>query len=407
MATLVSASEGVTALSRLTPGGLGTLDLVLLASAVLFALGGLRTGLLARVASWAGFVGGLVLAGTTVPYVLDVADSAGLPARTFLAVLTLAATVTLTTWVVQTVSAPVRRLLTIGPLSLIDRGLGSIASVVAFGLVLWLLIPTAAAIPGRVSSEVRSSAVLGAIDAATPDQPDIARSLRSIFGGERFPDVFAALAPTPEPSDPPETIDLDMPTLARVTAATTGVRVVGCGRSYTGSGFAIDTEHVITNAHVVAGGREIHLSAHDVRRIPAEVVVFDKDRDLALLRAPGHGLEVLELGTGSVGDIVTVIGYPGGQVEPRAAAARIDRLVTGVGRDIYGRDATERALFFLAATLRSGDSGAAVIGADGRVVGAIFAVSPDVPTAAYALSAEEIASVLEATRTPGDAGRCI
>jgi S1-C subfamily serine protease len=108
-----------------------------------------------------------------------------------------------------------------------------------------------------------------------------------------------------------------------------------------------------------------------------------------------------------VGDVVSVIGYPGGQVDPRVASARIDRAVTGVGRDIYGRDDTERALLFLAAELRSGDSGAAVVGVDGHVIGAVFAVSPDVRTVAYALAVEEIDALLAAPRQPGDAGRCI
>jgi len=388
-------------------GEFGALDLALLGVAALLALGGLRTGLLSRVAGWIGFVGGLLAAGRTVPFVLDLAAGAGLPARTFIAVLTLSATVTITTAAVQVLSAPLRRLLTLGPLSLVDRVLGAIASVTIFSLVLWLLIPTAAAIPGRVSSEVRSSVVLGAIDSATPAQPDVARTLRSILGGERFPEVFASLAPTPEPSDPPEVIGIDADELERIITATTGVRAVGCGRTFTGSGFAIDEDHIVTNAHVVAGGREFYLSTHDARRVDAEVVVFDKDRDLALLLAPGHGLTTLELGTAAVGDIVTVVGYPGGQVEPRATAARIDRWITGVGRDIYGRDTTERALFFLAAELSSGDSGAAVIGRDGRVVGAVFAVSPDQPTVAYALSYDEVATVLDAPRTPGEAGRCI
>ncbi len=388
-------------------GDFGVLDLGLLLAAALLALAGLRSGLLARVAGWVGFVGGLVLAGRTVPYVLELVDGVGLPARTFMAVLTLSATVTITAAVMQALSAPIRRMLTLGPLSIVDRALGAVASVMIFTMVLWLLIPTAAAIPGRVSSEVRSSAILGAIDSAAPDQPDVARALRSIFGGDRFPDVFASLAPTPEPSDPPELTGTDADELERIIAATTGVRVIGCGRTFTGSGFAIDADHIVTNAHVVAGGREIHLNTHDERRVAAEVVVFDKDRDLALLFAPGHGLTTLELGTAGIGDIVTVIGYPGGQVEPRAAAARIDRWITGVGRDIYGRDTTERALFFLAAELRSGDSGAAVVGADGRVVGAVFAVSPDRPTVAYALTFDEVATVIDAPRTPGDSGRCI
>ena len=387
--------------------GLTGLDLVLLAVAALAVAGGLRTGLLARLSALAGVVLGLAISGRTVPAALDLAAEAGLPARTFLAVATLTLTLTLSGFAMRVATSPLRRLLTLGPLSLVDRALGAVASLLAFTLLLWLAIPTAAAVPGRVSSEVRASSLLGALDAGTPDRPDVGRALRTLLGGERFPDVFASLAPTPEPSAPPEALGIEPVVLARAVSGTTAVRVIGCGRSYAGSGFAIDGDHVITNAHVVAGAREVVLHTHDGRRADATVVVFDKDRDLALLHAPGHGLAPLTLRSTDAGMEGAVIGYPGGQAEPRTAPVRIERQVSGVGRDIYGRDRTERALFFLAAELRSGDSGAAVIDRDGNAVGVVFAVSPDVPTAAYALTADEVLTVLSAPRVPGDAGRCI
>lgn len=387
--------------------GLGGLDLALIGVAALVAIGGLRSGLLRRAATWIGIVLGFALSGRTVPFALERAAELGLPARTFVAVLTLSMTVSLASIGLQLVSTPIRRILTLGPLSLVDRTLGAVASVTVFSAMLWLLMPTAAAIPGRVSTEVRASTVLGTLDAFTPPPPDVGRSLRTLLGGERFPDVFAGLAPTPEPSVPPDVIGLPAPVLARATSATTAVQVVGCGRSYSGSGFAVDDRHVITNAHVVAGAREVTLRTHDGRRVTAVVVVFDPERDLAVLEAPDHGLTVLDLARAEVGDAGAVIGYPGGQAEPRATSVRIDRWVTGVGRDIYGSGATERSLFFLAAELRTGDSGAPVIDAEGRAVGAVFAVSPDVPTAAYALSVDELEEVLAAPRAPGDSGRCI
>lgn len=387
--------------------GLTGLDLVLIALAVLVGLGGLRSGLLARVAAWIGIALGFALSGRTVPAALALAAEAGLPARTFVAVLTLTLTVSLTSAGLQLATAPLRRLMTLGPLALVDRLLGAVASITVLSVMLWLLMPTAAAVPGRVSSEVRASAVLRALDEATPAQPDVARTLRTLLGGERFPDVFAAIAPTPEPSSPPDIIGIDPDVLARAIRASTSVRVVGCGRSYSGSGFAVDGDHVVTNAHVVAGARELTLRTHDGRRIEADVVVFDKDRDLALLHAPGHALDPLVLGRAAVGDVGAVIGYPGGQDDARIAAVRVDRWVTGVGRDIYGRDATERSLHFLAAELRSGDSGAPVVDLEGRAIGVVFAISPDVPTAAYALAVEELEALLRAPRSPGDAGRCI
>lgn len=387
--------------------GLTGLDLLLFAAAAVITLGGLRTGLLARVATWAGLVLGLLLSARTVPYVLSLADAAGLPARTFVAVLTLVLTVSLTSTLLQVASSPLRSLLTLGPLSLLDRALGAVASLTMFALAVWLVLPTAAAVPGRVSSEVRASAVLGVLDAATPAQPDVGRTIRTLLGGDRFPDVFASLAPTPEPSAPPETLRIPPDVIELATQATTGIRAVGCGRAFTGSGFAVDDQHVVTNAHVVAGAREVELVIGGRHAVDASVVVFDAERDLAILHAPRHGLRPLDLADAAVGDVAAVIGYPGGQAEPRVAAVLLERWVTGVGRDIYGRGPIERELYFLAAELRSGDSGAPVIDADGRAVGVVFAVSPDVPTVAYALTVSELRAVLATERTPGDAGRCI
>lgn len=394
-------------LTDVLAGGLTALDLVLLALAVIVTLGGLRAGLLARAATWAGLVAGFVLSGRTVPLALTVADHQGFPARVFVAVFVLVVTVSLTAAVSQIITAPLRRILTLGPLSLLDRLLGAIASLTLFTLAVWLVLPTAAAVPGRTSTEVRASAVLGLLDAASPAPPDLGRTLRTLVGGDRFPDVFASLAPTPTVAPPPELVTISQEVLARAVAATARVRSIGCGRTYSGSSFAIDDEHVVTNAHVVAGAREVTLVTPDGRTIPAEVVIFDKERDLALLSAPHHALTPLDVGETQVGEVAAVIGYPGGQAAPRTAAALVERRVTGVGRDIYGRGATERSLYFLATELRSGDSGAPVIDATGRAVGVVFAVSPDVPTVAYALTVSELQGMLTAERSPGDAGRCI
>lgn len=387
--------------------GLTGLDLLLLAAAVVVTLGGVRSGLIARVAVWAGLVFGLLLAGSTVPFVLALADRNGLPARMFIAVLTLSLTVSLAGAAFQAAAAPLRRLLTLGPLSIVDRALGALASLVMFALVAWLVLPSAAAIPGRVSSEVRSSTVLRLLDATTPAQPDVGRTIRTLLGGDRFPDVFTSLVPTTVTSGPPGTSGIPSDVLQRATDGTTRVRSIGCGRTYSGSGFAVDDDHVVTNAHVVAGAREVDLLVPARDAISAQVVAFDKDRDLAVLYAPGHGLRPLELADGGVGDRGAVIGYPGGRTSPRTAPVLIERQVVGIGRDIYGRGATERSLQVLAAELRSGDSGAPVVDNDGRVIGVVFAVSPDATTVAYALTIDEVRATLAVERSPGDAGRCI
>jgi S1-C subfamily serine protease len=377
---------------------------------VAVVVGGLREGFVARTTRLAGLVLGLLALGRTVPSMLALVDPPTLTLRAALALATAAGTVAVVGAVVGVVTAPLRALLRIGPLSVIDRAAGAVASAVAAVLLVWLLIPAAASVPGRVSAEVRGSALLGAVDAALPPQPDVTRSLRTLFGAAGFPDPLVGLAPTPAPAEPPpgpsELAGLEVAAAAARDAAT-WVHAVGCGRLQTGSGFALDATLLVTNAHVVAGGREVTVRGADGRVVAATVVAFDPGRDLALLAAPGHGLRPLRPGPSAVGDLAVVVGFPGGALEPRTAATRVDRQVLGVGRDIYGADGAERDLLFLAAELRAGDSGAPVVATDGTLIGIVFAVSPDVPTVAYAVAAVELDELLALPRVPGDAGRCI
>ena len=56
-------------------------------------------------------------------------------------------------------------------------------------------------------------------------------------------------------------------------------------------------------------------------------------------------------------------------------------------------------MLYLSAQLRQGDSGSAVIGADGAVIGVVFAVSPDNANTAYALHVQEVREALRASPT--------
>ncbi len=384
------------------------LDLVLVAGLLTAVVAGLRVGLAARVTRLAGTALGLLAAGVAVPAALGRLDPVLLPVRMLIAVGVAGVTVLAVTLLVAAATAPLRMLLRLGPLSLVDRAAGAVAGGVAAVLLLWLLVPAVAAVPGRVSAEVRRSEVLGAVDAALPPQPDVTRSLRALVGLPGSGEPFLALLPTPRPSDPPAPGGLvDGPAAVTGLAAGTWVRSEGCGRLQTGSGVALDAELVVTNAHVVAGGRTLTVRAADGTVREATVVAFDPGRDLALLAVPDHGLAPLPLGTAAVGDVAVVVGHPGGSPDPRVATARVDGRVLGVGRDIYGDDGAERDLLLLAAELQRGDSGAPVVDADGTLLGVVFAISPDRPGVAYAVTSGEVQELLALPRSPGDARRCI
>ncbi len=130
----------------------------------------------------------------------------------------------------------------------------------------------------------------------------------------------------------------------------------------------------------------------------AEVVAFDPESDLAVLRTDGSA-PALALRTGRVGDTGGVFGYPGGgplEISPFRVAEEIN----AVGRDIFDRGTTTRDVLVLAAELAPGDSGSALVDADGQVVGVAFAVAPDRSGVSYALAVDEVRPLLE-----GDLGR--
>tara|TARA_B100000427_G_scaffold166201_1_gene138046 strand:- start:213 stop:497 length:285 start_codon:yes stop_codon:yes gene_type:complete len=72
--------------------------------------------------------------------------------------------------------------------------------------------------------------------------------------------------------------------------------------------------------------------------------------------------------------------------------------VTANGRDLYDSMDTQRKIWFAAAKLQSGDSGAPVIDTNGDVIGIIFAVAPpgtpEYERAAYVLDRSEIAAFM-------------
>ena len=80
-----------------------------------------------------------------------------------------------------------------------------------------------------------------------------------------------------------------------------------------GSGFIVNSEgHVVTNYHVVERGTKIRVLTHDKRLIPAEILGFDRLRDLVLLKIEGE-YDYLSLANSDqlqAGNNVIAIGNP-------------------------------------------------------------------------------------------------
>jgi S1-C subfamily serine protease len=381
------------------------LDVLLAITLVVSATAGWRLGLLARAASWLGLAAGFLLATVTVPWAVRTIELGVPTSRLLVGLVTLAVTVMAVSGVAQAIGLRMRGRVRETPLRLLDHWGGLAAGLAGLIVAIWFLAPAAAGVPG-LSRQVRGSAVIGAIRSLTPEPPDPVRALRSLMDDSRFPEVFDDLRPAPDTGPPPSELAVAPEVVERVTASTANVETEGCGARYEGSAFAVADETMVTNAHVVAGADVVRVRRPDGEVLDATVVVFDDDRDLAVLQVPGLGQQPLALAQAEEGADAVVIGYPGGQDTPRTQPAVVQQERLAIGRDIYDRDVTEREVLFLSTRLRQGDSGAPVVGVDGQAYGAVFAISPDRDTTAYALDVDEVRAVLEAPRAPGETGRC-
>ncbi len=371
-------------------------------------VGGFKLGFLTRIASWGGLVAGILVAARFLPGLIDALGSnrpGGAAGRLFLVVAGLLAGAGIGASLGEAVGRAISRVVARGPVRTLDRAGGAIVGALGVLVAVWLLVPAAAQVPGLIAREARTSRIATAVTSAAPQPPDALRAFRQLVPEDRYPDVFDSLRPSPDIGPPPADVAVPSEVVAAATRSTVNVESVGCGGAHEGSGWTAADETVVTNAHVVAGADRVVVRRPDGRTFPARVVVFDERRDLAVLEVAGLGQRALELAEPDVGGPAAVIGYPGGQNQPRVAPAIVQRQQEALGRDIYGGATTRRQVLFLAASLRQGDSGSAVIDERGRVVGTAFAIAPDRSATAYALAPSEVRAALGAPRV-STTGRC-
>ena len=372
------------------------LDLLIIVFAVSAIVGGYRLGFIARAASWIGLVVGLAVAAHFLPDVVDALQGSP-PSNKLLIV---AATLIGAGFVGQALGlllgASFHSRLPIGPLRQVDRVVGAVAGVIGVTVAVWLLLPAMSDVQGWSSQQARNSAIARAIDSVFPRPPDTLSALRRLVGSNDFPRVFDALRPAPNTGAPPAAVPLAAVVRDRVAASTVKVEGVACRRVQDGSGFSAGADLVVTNAHVVAGERQTSVLTPAGKRLRATVVQFDSNRDLALLRVPGLGQAPLPIGAARPGVEGAVFGHPNGQTPLAVSPAAIRQQVTAVGRDLYDSHETRRQVFILASDLAPGDSGGGLVNPSGVVVGVAFAIAPDRPGTAYALTTDEVRPVLAA-----------
>ncbi len=368
-------------------------DLLIVLALAISGVAGYRRGLSFSVLSMVGLLGGLLLGSwvaTLVPARLHGFSSAE---RTALAIAVVLAIGFLGNALGGLLGAKLR-LTTLR--SRIGGGLDSLAGL-AWNLIITLavswylgLIFAAGPIP-QLSTQIQGSSILRALARALPAGPAWMGDLQHLLSAVPFPEVFATLVP---PLPGPVVIPQDLaahPQVGQVAAETVKVITSGCGGLIEGSGFPVSPQVVVTNAHVVAGGQSVQVQVPgSATPLAAEVVYFNPQVDLALLRVPALHLPPLTFSeTAPRGVQGAVIGYPEGGPEQVVGGA-VRGTVEAVGRDIYSQGLVSRQILVLQSDVIPGNSGGPFVNLSGQVLGIVFAKSLVTTDEGYALSAAEV-----------------
>ena len=138
------------------------------------------------------------------------------------------------------------------------------------------------------------------------------------------------------------------------------------GRHGAGAGTILHAEGlIITNAHVVKR-QSPKITLGDGRTLPARLLTYDEDLDLAAVAVDAQDLPTIELGRrGQLrpGEWVVALGHPWGVTGATTAGMVID-----VGRPLEGLP-YRGELIQVGLTLRPGHSGGPMVDGSGRLVG--------------------------------------
>jgi S1-C subfamily serine protease len=373
------------------------LDLLLLVVVAAFAVSGYRQGFIVGILSFFGFVGGALLGAEFGP---DIAHAlvGGQTQQEVVAVILLVSFAVIGQFVASAVGAAMRSTVTWHSATVADSVGGSVVSIASVLLIAWVVGSVMNGSPFPVvDQQVNNSLVLKTLDRFMP-QP--AKNMFSDFrrlldSNSMYAEVFSNIGedrilaiPAPDPAV------LNNPGYQAARQSIVKVQGVApsCGELIEGSGFVISADHILTNAHVVAGVTQHQTVTTTTGRVlPATVVFYDPQVDVAVLDVPGLDLPPLQFGPqANAGDDAVVAGYPLNAQSLQQAAARIGGSQEAVGANIYHTASVTRQVYEIRAVVEFGNSGGPLLSASGEVDGVVFAAATNVADTGYALTGAEV-----------------
>ena len=375
------------------------LDLILIVVVAAFAVSGYRQGFIVGVLSFAGFVGGALLGAEFGPSISK-ALVGGQTQQDVIAVVLLVSFAVIGQFIASSIGAAMRSTVTSGSATALDSIGGSVVSVVSFLLIAWVVGSVLIGSPfPLVVQQVNNSLVLQTLDKVMPAPAKTMFSdfRRLLAGNTTFAQVFSGIGaerllaiPAPDPA----VLNSQGYQAARASV----VRVQGiapsCSLSVEGSGFVISPDHILTNAHVVAGVTERQtVTTTSGNTLPATVVFYDPQVDVAVLYVPGLNLPTLQFaGQADPGADAVVAGYPLDSQYLQADPARIGGILNAQGPNIYKTSTVTRQIYEIRALVRSGNSGGPLLSPAGTVDGVVFAAAIGESDTGFALTAAEVSA---------------
>ena len=387
--------------------GFTLLDLILLLILVIYFFNGLRRGFFVSLGTLAGFALGGAAALYITPWVITQSDPGW---YVIAAVMSVLLCVIVGQWIGFLVGRAIRRFSDNSSLRGVERAAGALLNLVvaALGIVVLALVVKPLGIP-PIDTAVNQSRVVSTLLAITPNfvEERINATRAQVVDSGVIPEVQDLLFPSQDP--PAETISNQALETASVSVVQIWGAAEACSYSSEGSGFVADSHLVVTNAHVVSGVAQPVIKANNGKTYTADVVYFNEDEDIALLRADNLDLAPLTIGANvDSGTMVSFMGFPkGGPFKNRTG------MVQGLGYTqtvdaATGENNPVRLVYQMAAHVEQGNSGGPVLDKNGKVVGVIFAKAAEGETG-YAIPVSVLSDVL-ATNSKNtqtvDSGQC-
>lgn len=171
---------------------------------------------------------------------------------------------------------------------------------------------------------------------------------------------------------------------------------------WSGTGFALTNNHIVTNFHVVEEAKSISvqgINGNFNNKYSATVIATDKVNDLAILKINGANISnssipySVKTTTSEVGEDIFVLGYP-----LTSTMGDEIKLTTGVISSKSGFQG-DLSLYQISAPIQPGNSGGPLFDAKGNIIGIVSAKHRGAENVGYAIKASYLRNLMESTIT--------